>query len=659
MVKQKLEVNELEKINFAGGTGDLFKGTPADSDYKDNLYLAVNGAWQVKAKISPDKASAGASMILAEEIEKNLMQDFKDFADGKKTAEGAELKEAVKLYKLVKDAPELDPNKENPLFKDLKLVQDLNSLADLNGKVSELAYNNFDLPFYVGVSADMKDTSKNVVLVDGPALILPDKSYYEADNESGKKLLAKYAEVAEKLLVMIGYEKAAAKETVDKALKFDKSIVPIVKSSEEWADYTKIYNPMKFADFVDKSQNFNLKSLVEDQIKATPDKVIVMQPRYLDNLDKLVTEETFENIKAWIIVKYVFGNASVLDENFRQTVGEYDLAKSGAKELSSRVKYAYHFVSDTFNEVVGMYYGQKYFGEKAKADVRSMIEKMISIYKQRLADNDWLSEATKEKAIVKLNKIVIKVGYPDKVEEIYKKLKVDESASLYENVVKFNQLATQEELADYHKPVDRTRWLMPGHLVNACYDPQRNDITFPAAILQAPFYSLQQTSSENYGGAGAVIAHEISHAFDNNGAQFDEYGNMNDWWTKADYAKFKELTQKMITEFDGIPYAGGKVNGTLVVSENIADVAGLRCAIEAAKLEPDYDSQEFFINWTKTWQFKGTQELVDRYLATDVHAPEPLRANVQAQNLDEFFTAFDVKPGDGMWLEPDKRVSIW
>lgn len=200
---------------------------------------------------------------------------------------------------------------------------------------------------------------------------------------------------------------------------------------------------------------------------------------------------------------------------------------------------------------------------------------------------------------------------------------------------------------------------MPGHLVNACYDPQRNDITFPAAILQAPFYSLQQTSSENYGGAGAVIAHEISHAFDNNGAQFDEFGNMNNWWTDDDYAKFKQLTQKMIDEFEGIPYAGGKVNGTLVVSENIADVAGLRCAIEAAKLEPDYDPQAFFINWTKTWQFKGTQELVDRYLATDVHAPEPLRANVQAQNLDEFYTAFDVKPGDGMWLDPDKRVSIW
>ena len=649
----------MEKTNYAGGVGDLFTGAPADSDYKDNLYLAVNGAWQVKAKISPDKASAGASMILAEEIEKKLMQDFKDFADGKQEAQGAEFKEAVKLYKMVKDAPALDPKEENPLFKDLKLVQDLNSLADLNSKVAELAYNNFDLPFYVGVSADMKDTSKNVVLVDGPALILPDKSYYEADNESGKKLLAKYAEVAEKLLVMIGYEKAEANATVVKALKFDKSIVPIVKSSEEWADYTKIYNPMKFADFVAKSQNFNLKSLVEDQIKATPDKVIVMQPRYLDNLDKLVTAETFENIKAWIIVKYVFGNASVLDENFRQTVGEYDLVKSGAKELSDRVKYAYHFVSDTFNEVVGMYYGQKYFGEKAKADVRSMIEKMISIYKQRLADNDWLSEATKEKAIVKLNKIVIKVGYPDKIEEIYKKLKVDESASLYENVVKFNQLATQEELADYHKPVDRTKWLMPGHLVNACYDPQRNDITFPAAILQAPFYSLQQTSSENYGGAGAVIAHEISHAFDNNGAQFDEFGNMNNWWTDDDYAKFKQLTQKMIDEFEGIPYAGGKVNGTLVVSENIADVAGLRCAIEAAKLEPDYDPQAFFINWTKTWQFKGTQELVDRYLATDVHAPEPLRANVQAQNLDEFYTAFDVKPGDGMWLDPDKRVSIW
>jgi Predicted metalloendopeptidase len=214
-------------------------------------------------------------------------------------------------------------------------------------------------------------------------------------------------------------------------------------------------------------------------------------------------------------------------------------------------------------------------------------------------------------------------------------------------------------MEQYHKPVDRTEWLMPGQMVNACYDPSRNDVTFPAGILQAPFYSLEQTSSQNYGATGATFGHEISHAFDNDGAKFDEYGDMNNWWTDEDYAKFKALTQDMIDEFDGIPFAGGKVNGKLVVSENIADIGGLRCAIEAAKMEDDYNAKEFFISWARSWRYKANKQRAEELLATDVHAPEPLRANVHAQNMDEFYAAFNVQPGDGMWLAPEKRVSIW
>ncbi|MQS77361.1 M13 family metallopeptidase, partial [Lactobacillus halodurans] len=387
--------------------------------------------------------------------------------------------------------------------------------------------------------------AKNVVYVQGTGLILPDKSYYDEKNESGKQLLAKYAEIAGRLLSMIGYKLDEAKEIVEHALAFDKSLVPIVKSSEEWADYTKVYNPMKFSEFINKSDNLDLKSLVVDLINDTPEKVIIEEPRYLDNLNQLVNDDTFENIKAWMMVKFLTSNASILDEEFRQTIGEYNLALSGAKELKNRTKYAYNFAAGIFSQVVGTYYGKKYFGEKAKEDVRSMVKKMISIYEQRLAKNTWLSEDTKKKAIVKLDKIVIKVGYPDKIDDIYSKFDINENDSLYDNVSRIRKIVTQNSLDQYHKPVDRTKWLMPGHMVNACYDPSRNDITFPAAILQAPFYSLEQTNSENFGGIGAVIAHEISHAFDNNGAQFDEYGNMNNWWTEEDYAKFKELNIKM------------------------------------------------------------------------------------------------------------------
>ncbi|CAJ1180310.1 Neutral endopeptidase [Companilactobacillus paralimentarius] len=640
-----------------GGAGDLINAKPAD--YKDNLYLAVNGAWQETATIPPDKSRTGGFTDLDEGVEKTLMKDFHEFANNEEEVDDPRLLQAVKLYRLVNNVDHLSKFHQQPILKDMQRITDLSNVKDLGDNLAQLSKDGFALPIDISIDADMKDTAKNVVYIDGAGLILPDKTYYDEKNESGKQLLAKYADVAERLLSMIGYKLDEAKEIVEKALKFDKSLVPIVKSSEEWADYTKVYNPMKFDEFITKSDVLDLKSLVVDSVNDTPEKVIVTEPRYLDNLNKLVNAYTFEDIKAWMMVKFLTGNASILDEEFRQVIGEYNLALSGAKELKNRTKYAYNFAASIFSEVVGVYYGKKYFGEKAKEDVRSMVKKMIAVYEQRLSENTWLSEDTKKKAVIKLDKIVIKVGYPDKIDDLYNKFEINENDSLYDNVSRIRKTIAQHNLDQYHEPVDRTKWLMPGHMVNACYDPSRNDITFPAAILQAPFYSLDQTSSQNFGGIGAVIAHEISHAFDNNGAQFDEYGNMNNWWTDEDYAKFKKLTQSMIDEFEGIPYAGHKVNGKLVVSENVADVGGLRCALEAAKSESDFDVKAFFINWARVWRNKSTQQLTEMFLSIDVHAPAPLRANVQAQNMDEFYDAFDVTEKDGMWIDKDKRVNIW
>ncbi|WP_334332044.1 M13 family metallopeptidase [Companilactobacillus sp. HBUAS59544] len=640
-----------------GGAGDLINAKPAD--YKDNLYLAVNGAWQEKAVIPADKSRTGGFTDLDEGVEKTLMKDFHEFANAEEKVDDPRFLQAVKLYRLANNVEHLSKFHQQPILKDMQRITDLNSLKDLSDSLAALSKDGFSLPIDLGIDADMKDTAKNVVYINGAGLILPDKTYYAEDNESGKQLLAKYADVASRLLSMIGYKLDEAKEIVSKALEFDKSLVPIVKSSEEWADYTKVYNPMDFDEFVKKSDVLDLKSLVVDSINDTPEKVIITEPRYLDNLNKLVNGDTFENIKAWMMVKFLTGNASILDEEFRQVIGEYNLALSGAKELKNRTKYAYNFAAGIFSQVVGTYYGQKYFGEQAKEDVRNMVKKMIAVYEDRLSENTWLSEDTKKKAIVKLEKIVIKVGYPDKIDPLYDKFEINENDSLYDNVSRIRKTIAQHNLDQYHEPVDRKKWLMPGHMVNACYDPSRNDITFPAAILQAPFYSLKQTNSQNFGGIGAVIAHEISHAFDNNGAQFDEYGNMNNWWTKEDYSKFKTLTQKMIDEFEGIPYAGHKVNGKLVVSENVADVGGLRCALEAAKSDSDFDVKAFFINWARVWRNKSTQQLTEMFLSIDVHAPAPLRANVQAQNMDEFYDAFGVTEKDGMWLDKDKRVNIW
>lgn len=288
-----------------------------------------------------------------------------------------------------------------------------------------------------------------------------------------------------------------------------------------------------------------------------------------------------------------------------------------------------------------------------------MVKKIINTYKKRLMKNEWLSEDTRKNAILKLDKMVVKVGYPEKIDPLYDRFIINNEETLYENVRRLRGIEVQNMFEQYHRPFDRSKWNMSGYEVNASYNPSTNDITFPAAILQRPFYDLKQTVSQNYGGIGSVIAHEISHAFDNNGANFDELGNMKNWWTQRDYKRFQSLTQKMIDQFDGISYMGRKVNGALVVNENIADVGGLACALEVAKSEPNFNCKVFFVNWALNWRIKSTKQINEMLLSVDVHSPAPLRCNIIAQDMDDLYKAFDIKKTDGMWLDKTQRLNIW
>jgi|GEM_PF-89456 len=290
---------------------------------------------------------------------------------------------------------------------------------------------------------------------------------------------------------------------------------------------------------------------------------------------------------------------------------------------------------------------------------QKILKTMIEVYKDRLEKADWLAPETREKAIVKLNVITPHIGYPEKLPETYAKKIIDESKTLVENAQKLAQISIAHVWSKWNQPVDRSEWHMPANMVNAYYDPQQNQIVFPAAILQAPFYDLHQSSSANYGGIGAVIAHEISHAFDNNGAQFDETGSLSNWWTEEDLAHFNSLADKMIKLWDGIPFGDGKINGTLTVSENIADAGGLSCALEAAQALPDADLEDFFFNWARVWCRKARPEYVNLRFNIYVHSPGELRANMAPKNLAAFYETFGIEPGDAMYLAPEDRGTIW
>lgn len=626
---------------------------------KDDLYEAVNGEWLKTAKIPDDKPATGGFNDLVDEIDKQLMDDFDAYATGKEKSDDSRFNEMIKLYRLAKKFDWRKKVGPQPLKRMLASVENLNSYEDYQSQWKNWILAGMPSPISFDIDADMKNATVYALFASSPSLILPDKSYYEAEKMAQHdQLLQLWSSMVEALMDKLGYSKEEAKKIIDDAIKFDALLAPNVKSAEEAADYSKMYNPQTVAELASATDQLDIAAIIKQLVGEKPEKVIVTEPEYFKALNKIL-QDNFELFKNWALIRVIRENASYLDDEMREINGRYGRALSGSKKPVSQRKFAFYLARDMFSQVAGDYYGKKYFGPQAKADVHHMVEQMIKVYKGRLTNNQWLSKDTRDKAILKLDKLGIQVGYPDKIPALYDQFKVDEEESLIANLNQLTVTANKELFSRWNKPVDRMRWEMSAATVNAYYHPFKNIIVFPAAILQAPFYSLKQSSSQNYGGIGAVIAHEISHAFDNNGSLFDEFGNLNNWWTDEDSAHFKQLAQKMIDEFDRIPFAGQKVNGKLTVSENIADAGGLSCALEAAKTEADFNAQEFFINWATIWRMKATEQYMQLLLSIDVHAPQKLRANIQAENLDDFYRAFDIKPGDEMYRAPEDRVHIW
>ncbi|GCF93522.1 peptidase M13 [Enterococcus florum] len=629
---------------------------------KKDLYTAVNGDWIDQAAIPADKPATGGFQDLVDEIDDLMIKDTLNMKEHPETIPNELMKQYIAYYTLAQNYEKRDQDGAEPLLPLLKRVEDISSFDDLNQQLSDWLLSGMPLPFGLDIDADMKNTKINALFAGAPGLILPDKTYYAEGHPQAQQLLDIFSDMTLQLFQLAGVSLEKAKAYTEEALRFDQLLAPLVKSAEESADYSKMYNPQSAEEFVQHSTHLALKKLLQDLIGAQPEKIIVTEPNYFEQMDAFVNPETFSLMKSWMMVMTLNSLTGYLSEEFRQAGGIYNRALSGAPEARPQKKAAFYLASGRFSQVVGDYYGKNYFGEQAKKDVRKMVETMIVVYQERLAANRWLSDETREKAILKLNTLGIHVGYPDKIPAIYTQFNVvsaEDGGTLLSNALHFSRLSREDEFKKWNKEVDRDEWEMSADTVNAYYHPFRNIIVFPAAILQAPFYSLKQSKSANYGGIGAVIAHEISHAFDNNGALFDEYGNLNNWWTETDQQQFKKLAEEMIQQFDGLEIAGGTVNGKLTVSENIADAGGLSCALEAAKREADVDLAAFFINWATIWRMKARPEYAQLLLSVDVHAPNQLRANVQVKNIDDFYQIFDITEQDAMYLAPEKRVHIW
>ena len=626
---------------------------------QDDLFTYVNQEKLDQLTIPDDLPSVGGFATLSTEVRDLMIGEFVAMSKNE-CYPNDHIKNACTLFKVASNVEKREADGIKPALKNLAILDSLNSIKTMSKMYGRMVLNRIPLPFNVSVEPDMKNTSRHCLYIQGPSVILPDATYYKPKMEKQREaLLGMWSGMAKAVLAKAGLSEDMQNKYIEDTLAFDALLGKYVKSGEEWSDYVGMYNPYKTSKVCSMIKPLHLKPILRDLLGTVPHVIIVTEPRFFKAFGKVFNKKTFKLYKRWAYVVGLIRSCSLLTEELRAIGGSYSRALSGITAVSPVKKFAYELASGVYSEPVGVYYGEKYFGAEAKKDITEIVYQIIDMYKERINNNKFLERRTKDKALLKLSKIGVKMGYPDKVDSFYDKLVFDESESLYDIVHSLNRIQIQHNLEKISKPLNRDEWGMPGHMVNASYNPFVNDITFPAAILQPPFYSLKQTRSENLGGIGAVIGHEISHAFDINGAKCDENGNINNWWTNGDKRRFNSKIKAMVKQFDKIELPWGTVNGKFIVSENMADNGGMAVTLAIMARTKDVSYEEYFMNWARVWCMKAKPEYQKLLLSVDVHGPAILRANMQPRNFKEWYDTFGVKKTDKMYIPPKKRIIIW
>lgn len=515
------------------------------------------------------------------------------------------------------------------------------------------------LPFRFSISQDLMDTTKYSVNIDYMPLFLPDPELYS--NDTGEYMLSVFKETRAELLTLYGFSENKAHELIDLALEMDELMVPHMMSLEEASDYTSAYNPYSYEDFKELSHAVDFDGLLLEKVERAPDEVIVSAPEYSENFDEIFNDDNIERLKAKMIVELAISSVDFLTLDHITTEAKYEDVMYGIDAyVSDPSWYAFLFARDMFREPLGMYYAETFFSEEDKERVTEMAENIVEVYKERLSNNDWLSDETIREAMLKLEGLELNIGYPEELSDYYSKVKIAPDDTLITFLVNMNKEIIDENFSMLYEPYGRTGWggITPD-VINAYYDDETNGIYFPAAFLQYPFYSEDMTVSERYGAIGAIIGHEISHAFDTRGAKFDHTGRLNDWWTAEDYEVFEEKSAEMISLFEGQEYYGIESNPRMTLNENIADQGGLAVALEALQRYEDANLEAFFESYARQWREKATIETLEYLALSAVHSMNPLRVNVQLSNIDEFYEVYDIEEGMEMFIPKSERVRIW
>ena len=636
--------------------------TPIDKNatVASNFYQAVNKDWLLKTKIPADSPSIDNFYTLDEDIKGKLKKDIKNLGEGKETSDITGMSEFITFYKAASDYKQREKDGLEPLKPYLKEIEDIKDLNDLASKSASLTDKGIPLPFGYDVGTNAENTSQKQIQLSPPSILLPDVSIYK-DEASKKQYLTPIETATQKALEMLGYSEKNSKRIVKEALEFDEIIAKYSLSNEEMSESKNLVHPKTAEEINAYSGSFKLYDVIKGIMGRDLETINVPNTKYFENYSKIVNQDNFSKIKSWILVQEAMAASNSLTEDYRLNFASISMAIMGTQKPVSKEDTVYEMSVNLFSDVMSVYYGRKYFGEEAKTDVTGMIDKIKNVYRGRLQQNDWLTEGTRNKAIEKLDKMKVFVGYQEDVDPGTKELHLDPNKSFFELSEDIAQFGKRYTIDHFDDPIDKNKWSGSAFDINAYYNPESNSINFPAGILQAPFYDKNQSTEKNYGGIGVVIGHEITHAFDSNGADYDENGDMHNWWTKADTKAFDKRIKAFEDQWNGLEIYGTKVNGKLTVTENVADAGGLSSTLQVLKTDMTKPNlKDYFENYADIWKQKASLQYNKYTMVQDVHAPNELRVNQQLKNLPEFYEAYpQIKEGDDMYLAPSKRISLW
>lgn len=643
---------------------DIYSVNKADSSrLQDDFYNSVNKDWLKTAVIKDGYCCNSAEIELNDKItqqEKDLINYL--ISNKNNYSKNSEETKIINFYQNYINIDERNKEGVKPIQGMLEKIKNIKSVNDINDLYKYNILNMF-IPFECQI--DDKDSTKYALYITTSTLSLEDSDEYTKPSENTQKKKEIMADYYTKILTLAGYSEEEAKEKVDNLFKFENMIAPSIMGMSEASDDNNIdqqYNVVTLDELDNIAPNLKIKDYLEKMKADKADKIILTQPKWLKTLNSIYTDENLQMFKDYLEIRKIARFSQYLSYDFKRANIDCENKLYGSKGGISLEDQALNGVNTFLQMPLGKAYVNKYFDQKTKTDIENMADNLKNNYKKRIEKLDWMSEETKKEAIKKLDNLRINVGYPDKWDDC-SNLDIkssDEGGSLVDNIINLDKYSKQESINKLNTTVDKDAFGCPPQIADASYNPLCNSITIPAGILQKPFYDKNASKEQNYGGIGTIIGHEMSHAFDNNGAQFDSDGNFKNWWVQKDYDKFKEKTQKVRDYFSTVKTDSGKnVNGDLTVGENIADIGGVRCALDIIDQMDNPDYKGFFESYATIRRMIATPEELDNEIKNDEHSPKKVRVNSVLPQFDEFYKTYGITENDKMYIRPEDRIQIW